>query len=321
MGGSVEVTGRPVEYALASLDPLGGAGMGASPVDGGESATIMVGALPSNMRGYVTTGYMEGRSAAMPGTTGGDDDFDGHFFAAGLEAAMGDRHLVGLALSSTALQGDTAGLPQSVEGDLWQATAYAAFRGDGGLVVDGQLGYGRFDTDTRRLVALGATTYTLQTSDEAETLTGEIGVGMRFVDRGVSATPRASLTARRIDYGVTTETGGGPALTYERDTSTSVEGRLGYRIAGETGGLRPWMTANYVHAFSDDPTVISANFAGGVGPYALFPLTSEDKDWVEVGVGLDMVRDNWRLGVAADTTLARDNLENRTIRASASFRF
>jgi uncharacterized protein YhjY with autotransporter beta-barrel domain len=321
MGGSVEVTGRPVEYALASLDPLGGAGMGASPVDGGESATIMVGALPGNMRGYLTTGFMDGRARSMPGTTGGDDEFEGSFFAAGLEAAMNDHLMAGVSLSSTGLSGDTSSLPQSVDGDMWQAAVYAGYQGGNGMVVDGQFGYGRFDTDTLRLANIGGTVYQLKTSDEAETMMGEIGVGMRFVDRGWSATPRASLTATQIDYGTTTETGGGPALTYERDNTTAIEGRLGYRLAGETGGVRPSMSFNYVHAFSDDPTVINANFVGGVGPYALFPLTSQDKDWVEIGLGLDVARDNWRVGVAADATLAREDVENRSIRASVSFRF
>jgi outer membrane autotransporter protein len=223
--------------------------------------------------------------------------------------------MAGVSLSSTALEGDTSGLPQSVEGDLWQAAVYAGYQGPNGMVVDGQFGYGRFDTETRRLANIGGAVFLLETSDEAETLMGEVGVGMRFVDRGWSATPRASLTATQIDYGITTETGGGPALTYERDNSTSVEGRLGYRLAGETGGVRPSMSFNYVHAFSDDPTVINANFAGGTGPYALFPLTSQDKDWVEIGLGLDVVRDNWRVGVAADTTVARDDIENRSIRA------
>ena len=62
-------------------------------------------------------------------------------------------------------------------------------------------------------------------------------------------------------------------------------------------------------------------FVGGVGPDAIFALGSDDRNWAEVAVGLEAVQDTWRLNVAAETTVGRDDVENRSYRAAVSVRF
>lgn len=320
LDGSLEVIGRPIDYASVALDSLDGGSI--SPLAETGESVVVPGALPDNMRAFIAAGYLDGRGAPMSTAVGGGkDEFDGYFIATGLEAAIDSRRIVGVALSTTDLSGETAVLPQSADGQLWQAAVYGQYQGDGGLILDGQFSLGRFDVETLRMVTVGPDVFTLRTEDEADVVAGEIGAGYRMLRENVSITPGVSLRASRINYGTTVETGGGPALRYEREDSTSVEGRIGVSVSGTSPTFRPWANAAYVHAFEDQPTAFGANFVGGVGPDAIFALASDDSDWAEVGLGLDAIHDTWRLTVAAETTLGRSDVENQSYRAEVAFRF
>jgi hypothetical protein len=321
MDGQLELIGRPVDYALSALDAMGES-VSRSPVDGAGETTIVPGALPDNMRAYLAAGYLDGRAAPMPtGLAGGKDEFDGYFIAGGVETAVGHNGMVGASLSSTDLSGSTSALPQQAEGRLWQGTVYGKTESERGLILSGQLSLGRLNTETQRLAAVGPTIFTLTSEDEATVMAAEFGAAVRVVGDQITVTPSASVRASQIEYNLTTETGGGPALTYRREATSGVEGRLGVAIAANSPTFRPWVSAAVVHAFNEQPSVVAANFVGGVGPDALFPLVSTDKDWAEVGFGLNAVHENWRVTVAADTTLGRDDVEAQTYRASVSYRF
>lgn len=320
LDGSLEVIGRPIDYASAALDSLDGGSI--SPLGETGESVVVPGALPDNMRAFIAAGYLDGQGAPMSTAVGGgEDEFDGYFIATGLEGAVDRKTVLGVALSTTDLSGETAVLPQSAEGQLWQVALYGQYHADSGLILDGQLSFGRFDVETLRMVTVGPDVFTLRTEDEADVAAGEIGAGYRMVRENLSITPGVSLRASRIDYGATIETGGGPALEYHRKDSKSLEGRIGVSVAGTSPTFRPWATANYVHAFEDQPAAFGANFVGGVGPDALFALASDDADWAEIGVGLDAIRDTWRVTIAAETTLDRSNVENRSYRAEVAFRF
>jgi uncharacterized protein YhjY with autotransporter beta-barrel domain len=320
LDGSLEVIGRPIDYASAALDSLDGGSI--SPLGETGESMIVPGALPGNMRAFIAAGYLDGRGAPMSTAVGGGkDEFDGYFIATGLEAALGNRAIVGVGLSTTDLSGETAVLPQSAEGQLWQGTLYGQYQGDGGLILDGQVSFGRFDVETLRLAAVGPSVFTLRAEDEADVVAGEIGAGYRMIRDNIAVTPGVSVRASRINYGTTVETGGGPALQYNREDSTSVEGRIGVSVSGTSPTFRPWGNAAYVHAFEDQPAAFGANFVGGVGPDAIFALASDDSAWAELGIGLDAIRDTWRLTLAAETTVGRSDVENRSYRAEVAFRF
>jgi len=320
MDGSLQVIGRPVEYASVAMDSLDGGS--ASPIGDPGDRVVIPDVLPDNMRGFVAAGYLDGKGAPMRTATGGGKDaFDGYFIAAGVEAALGRQAMIGLALSNTDLSGSTAVAPQSAEGQLFQGTAYANYRADSGLTLNGLFSFGEFDTETTRLTAVGPSVFTLKTSDGARAMAGEVGLGFRAANDQIAFTPGVSLRASKISYGPTTETGGGPALQYQRDGSTAVEGRLGLTVSGLSPTFRPYASAAMVHAYSDPTSTFGANFVGGVGPDAIFALGSDDRNWAEVAVGLEAVRDTWRVTVAAETTLGRDDVETRSYRAAVSVRF
>lgn len=318
-GGTLELIGRPVEFAAASLDPLGGGPSLAGDVDG---PVVVPHALPDNMRAYLAAGYLNGQSARMSGTPGtGKDDFNGYFLAAGVETALDDRRMVGVSLSATDLSGGTRGLPQTSDGRLYQVAVYGRHELEDGFNINGQLSAGRFDVKTTRVAAVGPSIFTLHTQDQANAFAGEVGVGYTAVGDSVTIAPNASLRVSRIDYGPTTETGGGPALQYQRDAANSLEGRLGVSVTSNAPGVRPYFDAAYVHAFRDQPTTFGANLAGGVGPNAIFALGGDDHDWAELGFGVSGTGENYRFTVAAETTVGRSDVENQTYRASVGFRF
>ncbi|PKP91870.1 MAG: autotransporter domain-containing protein, partial [Alphaproteobacteria bacterium HGW-Alphaproteobacteria-15] len=138
LDGSLQVIGRPIEYASVAMDSLDGGSI--SPVGETGSGTLVQNALPDNMRGFIAAGYLDGKGAPMATATGGgEDEFDGYFISAGIEAAVGARQIVGVAVSGTDLSGSTAVLPQSAEGQLWQAAVYGRYQSDSGLFVTGQV--------------------------------------------------------------------------------------------------------------------------------------------------------------------------------------
>lgn len=318
-GGTLELIGRPVEFAAASLDPLGG---GPSMAGDTDEPVVVPHALPDNMRAYLAAGYLNGRSAPMSGTPAtGKDDFNGYFLAGGVETALDDRRMVGLSLSATDLSGDTSGLPQSADGRLYQVAVYGRHELEGGYNINGQLSAGRLDLETTRIAAVGPSIFTLHTEDRANAFAGEVGIGYSTVRESFTIAPKASFRVSRIGYGPTTETGGGPALQYQRDAANSVESRLGFSVTSNSSRFRPYFDAAYVHAFRDQATTFGANLAGGVGPNAIFALGGDDHDWAELGFGVSGVGENYRFTVAAETTVGRSDVENQTYRASVGFRF
>ena len=319
--GSLQVLGRPIDYASVALDSLDG-GL-ASPMGDPGDAVVIPDVLPENMRGFIAAGYLDGKGApmatAVPG--GGHDEFDGFFIAGGVETALSRQTLLGFGLSTTDLDGTTANAPQAAEGDLFLGTVYINHETADGWLANGMFTMGEFDTETTRLVAVGPNTFTLKTEDSARAMGGEVGLGFRSVGEQVSVTPGASLRASKITYGPTSETGGGPALTYQRESTTAIESRIGVAVSGLSPTFRPWANASWVHAWADPASSFGANFVGGVGPDVVFALGSDDKDWAEVGVGLEAVQDDWRFTVAAETTLGRDDVETQSYRAAVSVRF
>lgn len=319
--GSLQVLGRPIDYASVALDSLDG-GVSSPMGDPGDDVVIPD-VLPENMRGFVAAGYLDGKgepmTTAIPG--GGEDEFDGFFIAAGLETALNRQTMLGFGVSTTDLSGTTAVAPQAAEGDLFLGTVYINHEMDGGWLANGMFTMGEFDTETTRIATVGPNTFTLTTEDSARAMGGEFGLGFRSANDQVSVTPGVSLRASKITYGPTTETGGGPALTYQRESTTAIESRVGVAISGLSPTFRPYANAAWVHGWADEASSFGANFVGGVGPGVVFALGGDDKDWAEVGVGLEAIQDNWRFTVAAETTLGRDDVENRSYRAAVSVKF
>lgn len=321
MGGRLAMIGRPVQLAALSMNAMG---MDQTRTDAGGEVTVQEGRLPENVSGFLAGGYLDGDSRPMASAVpfGGRDQFDGFYIAGGLETALDDNAVIGLSLSYTDIDGDTAAGGQTVNGKLIQGTLYGKAELGGGINLSTQVSAGAFDSKSTRIAGLVGTPFTLTGKDSSLVVTGEVTLGKDFDLGAVEFGPRAGLRASHIGFSDIKENGGGPALRLDRDAFNSAQGRLGFELSGKPGmSFKPHLRADYVHEFMDAPASFGATFVGGPGPNAIFGLTGTDKDWFEVGGGLTVSTGSVDLSVGAETTIARNDVSYQSYRGTVTFHF
>ena len=289
-----------------------------------DSAAISVreGALPENVSVYLAGGYLDGKAAPMPTAIpqGGRDRFDGWYAAGGIEAQAGDNAVIGFGLSYTRANGDTAVQGQHVLGRLYQGTLYGKVASPSGVYLDTQVGAGLYRADTSRTANVAGTAFALRSRDNTLALSAEVGAGTNLDTGSIKVGPRVAIRTSYIGFTPTAETGGGPALRTDKNDLVSVQGRAGLQLSGGTT-IRPYASAYYVHDFKDQPGVFGANFAGGIGPSALFALPGQDQNWGEASAGLAVDAGRVTVSVSADSTFWRSDVRNQAYRGSIKMRF
>lgn len=317
LGGTLARYGRPLQVAAFGLSPA----MGARPVASDMAAPVMLqeGALPDNMSGFISGGYLTGDGRSMTGI-GGRDDFDGWYVGGGIEVAAGDNGFVGFALTYSDLDGTASLAGQTAQNQAFQGTLYAKTTTTGGVTFDGYATAGALSTKSRRVVNFLGTTYTLRATDNALVLSTELGIGKDFGGGSFEITPRIAARGTHIGFGSALESGGPVALDLRRRAFTSYQGRAGLTLGAKSSTVRPFVTGTYVHEFSDQPDSVFANLVGAPSGFA-FALNGQDKDWGEVSGGLTLKAGSVDLSISADTTIARSDLSVQTYRGSITFRF
>lgn len=319
LGGTLTLAGNPVQ--LASLS--GTAMPGGQVMSDTGPARVSEGALPDDVSAFVAGGYLEGNSRSMPTAVpfGNRDDFHGWYAAAGIEKEAGDHGVIGLGLSYTNMDGTTGGVAQRANGHLYSGTLYGKLELPSGLTLDGQSSAGAYDARTRRTVGIVGTPFTLRSYDRALALSGEAGLGFGFDLGGIKVGPRVAFRGAMVDFTPTAESGGGPALRFNRQNLYSEQARAGLQLAGGIGGIKPFASAYYVHDFADRPGLFTAGFVGGPGANAAFAFAGDDQDWAEVAAGLAYNAGSFEVSVSADTTIERKDVKNQAYRGSVSFHF
>ncbi|MEC3910039.1 autotransporter outer membrane beta-barrel domain-containing protein [Sphingobium sp. CR2-8] len=276
--------------------------------------------LPEDVSAFLAGGYIDGSAAPMRSIAPlGRDQFDGWYAAAGVEKAFNDDGVIGLSVAFSQLKGDTA-VGDTNRARLYQGTVYGAFN-LGGIKLDAVGSAGTLATKARRAFTLGTTPYTLYGSDQELALSGELGLSKALGDDAFSIVPRASIRGAYISGGNIAEYGGDAALVIKRHAIQSAQGRLGATAKINSGGFRPYVTANFVHEFRDQPAFFLANLVGGNGGLAPFALGGSDKNWGELGGGLTLTTGTIDLTLSADTTAWRKDIKYQSYRAAVKFRF
>lgn len=320
-GGTVAVIGQPIQLAAASASSL----QGGQPVQSDTAETRVTKAnLPDDIAVYLAGGYIDGSSA--PGRQlnppGARDSFNGFYIIGGIEKDLVDG-IVGLSFGYTDVNGRVPGFAQTASGSLYQGTLYARSELGGGWSLDGQVNAGLFDSTTIRNIGFVGTNYRLVANKAAFSLGGEIGVQRSFPVGFLNVAPRISVRSNFVEFGRVAESGGGPALVYNRADLSSVQGRAGINLTSTNGSaFRPYLSASYVREFdSQRPNVVGANFVGGGGPDARFLLAGIDRDWLEISGGVSYTVGNVVLSLSADTTVERQDIENQSYRGAIKIRF
>lgn len=320
-GGTIAVIGQPLQLAAANASTL----QGGAPVQSDAAPTRVTKAnLPDDIGIYLAGGYIDGSSASAPGLipAGGRDRFNGFYIVGGIEKDLGDG-VIGLSFGYTELNGTVNGFAQSTRGTLYQGTLYARSEFGGGWSMDGQVNAGLFDSSSVRNVNFVGNNFRLVANNTAFAVSGEVGVQNTLKFGALNVAPRVSLRSNVVQFGRAAETGGGPALVYERADLSSVQGRAGLIFTATKGSaFKPYVTANYVHEFDRQrPNLVGANFVGGSGPDARFLLASVDRNWFEVSGGISYTVGNLELSLSADSTVARSDVQNQSYRGSIKLRF
>lgn len=94
---------------------------------------------------------------------------------------------------------------------------------------------------------------TLYGGDQQLALSGELGLGKTLGSETFSIVPRASIRGAYVGPGNVVEYGGPAALVIKRHAIRSAQGRIGAAAKADMGGISPYVTANFVHEFNDQP--------------------------------------------------------------------
>jgi uncharacterized protein with beta-barrel porin domain/V8-like Glu-specific endopeptidase len=327
-GGTLSMIGNPVQLASNAVNNMNNMGGMQTMSDAGASNLVQAhGALPDHVSGYIAGGMLDGRGDPLPGLVTTRDDLDGWYISAGLEADLTDDTRIGVGVHYVDTEGQSTPA-QTTDGSLIQGNVYAVGQLGGGFIGTTHLGGGEVTTETRRVVQVGGTTFTLNGRNDALAASGELGFGYQVPLGSLVLTPNVAGRYTLVDFGEGRETGGGLALVIDGVQYESLQGRIGVDLGGsapvnETTTVTPRFTAAYVHEFNDQPNAFTAAFAAtGFGPAAVgFLLPNADRDWGEVGGGLRISGRRVSVDVTADTTVGRGDLDYRTYRASVSIRF
>lgn len=318
-GGSVATLGNPLQ-AVARLSA--DRSQPGQPEMAYAETEQMTSGLPDTVSVFFAGGYLDGKSTSMATAipAGGDDSFDGYYIATGVESELGENAGIGFALSYSDIDGATSGAAQNASGKLFQGTLYGKLQNEGGLTLDAQFSAAMFQAETDRASVLGPVTYRLQSRDDTLALSTEVGLSKSFEAGSFTLGPRVAMRASRIEFTPTIETGGAPALAFDRGRFDSLQGMAGLTLAGGMK-FRPYASAYFVHEFEDKPASFGANFVGGVGLPAVFALSGTDKNWFEASAGIAFGSETFEVALGADTTIGRSDVSNQSYRGTVTFRF
>ncbi|WP_299323959.1 autotransporter domain-containing protein [Parasphingopyxis sp.] len=326
-GGTISMVGNPVQVAA-----LADNGASAAPwqqqvaqdANGGGQVVDNT-SIDDSMAIFLAGGFIDGSLSPMPAALAtGRDQFDGYFLAGGLEYMPHANAVIGISIAYTDLDGD-ASAGQTANGELLQGTIYGSWTTASNFVLSGQTSIGQLDSSSRRTATVGPVTNNLALDEDVFSFSTEGMVGYNIHSGNFTLTPNVALRYAILDFDNANETGGPLALAIQRRTESvdSFQGRFGFDLGFGSANIRPRLNMAYVHDFSENPALFTANLVGGpntgIAPFAL--SAGQDRDWVEVSAGLVIETGSIDIDLAADTTVWRSDVRNQSYRATATFRF
>ncbi|MDP5103175.1 MAG: autotransporter domain-containing protein [Erythrobacter sp.] len=320
-GGTIAVTGAPLNVLQAGLSPVGqplGGNLSALQ-SGADDTQVTEANLPEDVAIFLAGGLVSGDVSSLPGFTA-ETDISGFYVSGGLEFYPSDNTMVGISGFYSSLDADTP-LGQRVDNDTYAASLYLRHKFDGGPVIDGQFTLGSVGFDTQRDVQFLGTSQTLTSSSDDLLVSGALGLSYDLESSIGTISPGIEARYASVDLATVRETGGVLGLTVARENFTSTQARAGFDYEKQTDFVQINANAQLVWEFEDGPQLLAANFAQGTGPNVNFALDTADHTWVELGVSATLGDGPFQVGVGFDTTVGRDTANARVFRSSATYRF
>jgi outer membrane autotransporter protein len=250
--------------------------------------------LPGGASGFLSGSALRGSVAVGGG--GGRADVGGLVIGGGLDMPVGDGFTVGAVLAYADASAYLRLAPESLQSDSIQGGLYVRYDWDNWNAEAFGV-YGHQTMTTRRLVTVGATTFSLtgHTGGDTPSLGAYIGRSYRLNTINgapLTLTPNLSLTYLSSGVDAFTETGGAPAMTFAGYSESSLTSRLGIdaSIPFDVGsGIRLIPNAHlaWADSFSGNNGSIQAAFAAAPGSIMTFAMIARDRSYGELGLGLD----------------------------------
>ena len=218
-------------------------------------------------------------------------EFDTDGLTAGVDVRVRDDLVVGASVGWGHDESRVGNDGTRSDADGHSYAVYGSYQPGARVFVDGVLGYGRLDLDSRRYVA--ATDGFADGHRDGSQWFGALTAGWDFRDGRRLFSPYGRLSATRSELDAFTETSGGPyALSYEAQTVETLTGALGVRWAWVVpvafGEVVPRVRLEYGHDFqgADRADVSYADWLGGPTFGVRIDPLSENR--ILGGFGLDL---------------------------------
>lgn len=324
LGGRLSIVGTPAALTgLASLD-RGESVARSSNLRGMLPSEASVGALPENVSGFVSGGFVSGRSSyGVAGQANGQQSW---YMGMGLEMEVAPFTTLGTAMGFS--QGTSRpGLDQA-EADtrVTQLTVYGSHRLGGGVYVAGLGMAERTETGLRRYASTGEMGYALGASANVNRYAAraELGVNLPLA-QAITATPRVSIGYSAYAYRPFREGGGEVALQIDRLSSSTIEGRAGMQFAGSARigawTLLPQFTADYVQVVAGDRGSMLVRFVAAPDAAMLLPLVNGGAQWGELRGGVRLANGPVDFGLGIERRIGRALYQDNRAVVDARLRF
>ena len=208
--------------------------------------------------------------------------------------------------------------------DARSGGVYASFQPTEHGFIDGVVGLGNLDFDSRRYVTATGDLVTGQR--DGDQLFASLTAGVEHHRGPLMISPYGRVAYSQSTLDAYTETGGGMwTLTYQSQKIRSLTGALGlkadYRYTVSVGELTPRLRLEYSHDFegADSAGVQYADWQNG--PVYRLAVDGLDRDMTRIELGVDLrLKTGLRLGLDFDNTLA-PNSESHGLRLSIESAF
>jgi len=213
---------------------------------------------------------------------------DVNTISVGADMRVSDKMLAGIQFAYTEYKGDFGNNGGDFKLTVPTFTAYGGY-GEGPWYVGATFGLGSLDYDTTRNIVLGATTRTETGTTKGYHLTGRLLGGYWFKYSNWDHGPFGKLTYEKIVVRQFSEKGNGStALSFDQQNNDAFLSSLGWQVAGNVSGFRPFARATWEYNFKDDIRQVSARPVGTNGYYTVPGFQQDDNWWLfDLGVSRD----------------------------------
>lgn len=211
--------------------------------------------------------------------------------AVGADMRVTNDLLAGIQFAYTEYKADFGGNAGDFKLQEPMLTLYGGY-GRGPWYLGATIGLGALDYDVNRTIALGATTRTETGTTKGYHTVGRVLGGYWFAYQGWNHGPFAKLTYENITVRQFSENGNdSTSLTYEQQKNDSFWSSVGYQVAGNVQGFRPFARASWEYNFQNGTRQVTARSNTLAGSYVVPGFEQDDNFWLfDVGVAKEFGR-------------------------------